>query len=226
MLTTDAWAAAQQRCDECAGCRVNRLLVTTGQRPARPWWPECLGRIVLISEAPPSSGGFWETGQYDDLRENLVCILQGLGLRFPSDFRGEAAIRAFMGHNLFLLQTVKWPFVKDKNRRSFNHLGRRNQDAPIEHTIAEHLGKELRLLAPRAVLAMGTAAAQACATYVRGHARGLRIGQLRGQSFEAIIDDRLVPLDVTSPPVDQNMRRVEEAAVIRDEILKFMRRVA
>jgi hypothetical protein len=180
---------------------------------------------VLISEAPPLSGGFWKTGQYDDLRENLLCILQGLGLGFPGDFHTEAAIRVFIEHDLFLLQTVKWPLVKERHRRSFNHLGRPNQDTLIEHTIAEHLGPELVSLAPKAVLAMGTAAWQACATYIPGQPRDVRISQVRGQSFQAIIDSQTVPVDVTSLPVDQNMRRVEEAALIREEISNFMRRV-
>ena len=226
MLTTDAWTAQQRRCDECRECRANPLFVTTGQSPAGPWWPERQGRIVLISEAPPESGGFWQTGQYDDLRENLFCILQGLGRRVPSDFHAEAAIRVFMGHDLFLLQTVKWPLVKKKPQRSFNHLRRPNQDALIAHTIEEHLGPELQLLAPGAVLAMGSAAWQACATLVPGQRRGSRISQVRGQSFQAVIDSRAVPLGVTSLPVGQNMRRAGEAALIKDEITKFMRSVA
>jgi uracil-DNA glycosylase len=225
MLTSDTWAATQRNCDECLDCRANPRLVTTGVSPARPWWPERQGRIVLVSEAPPMSGGFWNTGVYDDLRDNLFCILQGLGLRLPNDFHADTAIRVFLQHDLFLLQTVKWPLAREKHRRSFNHFSRTDQDTLVTHTRADHLGPELQLLAPRAVLAMGTAAWQACATYVPGQGRDARLGEVRGRSFEAIIDNRAVPLDVTSLPVGQNMRRVEEAALIRTEIATFMRRV-
>jgi len=200
--------------------------MTSERTPARPWWPEHKGRLVLISEAPPMTGGFWQTDQYDDLRKHLFCILQGLGRRFPSDLHGDPALRAFMGENLFLLQTVKWPFAKGRRKRrpSFNNLGPRTQEALIDHTMAGHLGPELALLEPTAVLAMGTAAWQACASLISGELRELPIGQARGKSFAMAIEARSIPLDVALLPVDQNMRRGGEAALIRDDIAKFLSR--
>ena len=52
----------------------------------------------------------------------------------------------------------------------------------------------------------------------------LRIGEARGQSFEMVVDGLTIPLDVTFLPVDQNMRRVQEAALVRDDIANFLRR--
>lgn len=172
------------------------------------------------------TGGFWQTGQYDDLRQQLFCILQGRGRPFPSDLHGDPALRAFMSKNLFLLQTVKWPFAKGrrKQRPSFNNLGPRVQEALIDHTMDAHLGPELALLEPTAVLAMGTAAWQACASLISGELREVPIGQVRGKSFAIAIEERSTPLDVTLLPVDQNMRRVGEAALIRDDIAKFVTR--
>ena len=227
-LTKEAWAVAQQACDDCSVCHRDAALDTKGRVPARPWWPECQGRPLLISEAPPLTGGFWRTGQYDDLREHLFCILQGLGRPFPNDLHGDEAIRTFMACDLFLLQTVKWPLAKGsrKRRPSFNHLGPRMQDALIAHTTTVHLGPELGLLAPKAVLAMGNAAWWACVKFIRGRRdlRGIRVSEARRQRYEMTVEGRPIPLDVTSLPVDQNMRRSGDAAVIREETAEFFRR--
>jgi uracil-DNA glycosylase len=226
LLTEDAWALSQRGCDRCPVCQRDPVLMTTEPTPARPWWPEHTGRSVLISEAPPVTGGFWQAGQYDDLREQLFCILQGRGRPFPSDLHGDPALRAFMRENLFLLQTVKWPFAKGRRKRrpSFNNLGRRAQEALIDHTMAAHLGPELALLEPAAVLAMGTAAWQACASLICGEMCEVPIGQARGKSFAIALAGRSIPLEVALLPVDQNMRRVGEAALIRDDIAKFVTR--
>jgi hypothetical protein len=172
------------------------------------------------------TGGFWQTDQYDDLREHLFCILQGLGRRFPSDLHGNPALRVFMGENLFLLQTVKWPLAKGQRKRrpSFNNLCRRTQDALIDHSTAAHLGPELALLGPTGVLAMGTAAWQACASFISDELRELPVGHARGKSFAIVIEGRSIPLDVALLPVYQNMRRVGEAALIRDDIANFLSR--
>lgn len=189
-LTEETWAGVQRGCDECPVCRRDSALETGGQVPARPWWPERQGRFLLISEAPPLTGGFWQTGEYDGLREHLFCVLQGLGRRFPNDLHGDEAIRTFMAGDLFLLQTVKWPLAKGsrKRRPSFNHLGPGTRDALLAHTAASHLGPELR-----------------------------------GQRYEMKVEERPIALDVTSLPVDQNMRRPAAAADIREEIAEFLR---
>jgi uracil-DNA glycosylase len=224
-LTEETWAAAQRGCDECPACRRDAALDTKGAAPGRPLWPEHQGRLVLISEAPPLTGGFWRTGQYDDLREHVFCVLQGLGCQFPSDLHGESAIRTFMAHNLFLLQTVKWPFAKGsrKRRPSYNSFGPRAQDALIAHTTTTHLGRELALLAPGAVLAMGNAAWKACVKFTQGRTDldGIRVSDARGQLYEMIVEGRAIPLGVTSLPVDQNMRRTVEATIIRENINDF-----
>lgn len=181
-----------------------------------------------MSEAPPRTGGFWRPAQYDDLREHLFCILQGLGCWFPNDLHGDAAIRAFMAENLFLIQTVKWPLAKGsrKRRPSFNGLGLRLQDRLITHTTDAHLGRELVALAPEAVLAMGTAAWRACGKFVQTttDVRKIRLSATRSQQYEMIVEGRRIPLETTSLPVDQNMRRPVDAASIREEINRFFRR--
>jgi len=62
-LNEEAWAAVQRGCDDCLVCRRDPALDTKGAVPSRPWWPECQGRFLLVSEAPPLTGGFWRTGQ-------------------------------------------------------------------------------------------------------------------------------------------------------------------
>jgi len=227
-LNEEAWAAVQRGCDDCLVCRRDPALDTKGAVPSRPWWPECQGRFLLVSEAPPLTGGFWRTGQYDDLREHVFSVLQGLGCRFPSDFHGDPAIRTFMAGNLFLLQTVKWPLAKGRRKRrpSFNGLGPRTQDTLVTHTTATHLGPELALLAPRAVLAMGTAAWRACGRFIqtRTDLGQIRVSAARSQRYEMTVESQPIPLDVTSLAVDQNMRRPVGAAVIREDIAEFLRR--
>ena len=112
LLTEDAWALSQRGCDRCPVCQRDPVLMATDPTPARPWWPEHTGRLVLISEAPPVSGEMCE----------------------------------------------------------------------------------------------------------------VPIGQARGKSFAIAIAGRSIPLDVALLPVDQNMRRGGEAALIRDDIAKFVTR--
>jgi len=227
-LTKEAWAAIQHGCDDCAICRGDAGLDTKGAVPGRPWWPECQGRLLLVSEAPPVTGGFWRTGQYDDLREHLFCILQGLGCRFPNDLHSDVAIRSFLAENLFLLRTVKWPLAKGNHkwRPNFNRLRPHIQDTLVTHTTATHLGPELVSLAPKAVLAMGTAAWRACGTFVRTRTdlHNLRVTAARGQVYEMAVENQGIPLDVTLLPVGQNMRRPVDAATIREDIGIFFRR--
>jgi hypothetical protein len=179
--------------------------------------------------SPALDRGFWRVGNHDNLREHLFRGLQRLGQSFPSDLHGDQAIQTFIAANLFLVQTLKWPLGKGsrhKRRRSFNSLGPRAKHRLVAHTNAAHIGPELALLGPRAVLAMGNAAWQACASFIPGSADLGEIGvsAARGRLYEMEITGRPIPLEVTSLPLDQNMRKPFLAAVIRHDIARFLNR--
>jgi hypothetical protein len=90
--------------------------------------------LLFISEAPPTSGGFWRTGEYDDLRKNLFELLKDHGLQIPLDINSKAAFEVFLSGDFFLVQALKWPLArgKRKKRPSFNHLGLDQQRRLIE----------------------------------------------------------------------------------------------
>jgi hypothetical protein len=85
-----------------------RIFLKNQRSPGRPWNPVRPGRLLFISEAPPVTGGFWRIGVKDDLRENLVTLLQEQKFQFPSDVHSRAALAAFLSHGFFLVQALKW----------------------------------------------------------------------------------------------------------------------
>jgi hypothetical protein len=73
---------------------------------------------------------------------------------------------------------------------------------------------------------MGTAAWRACGRFIqtRTDLGKIRVSAARNQRYEMTVEGQLIPLDITSLAVDQNMRRPVDAAVIREDITEFLRR--
>lgn len=171
------------------------------------------------------TGGFWRTNGDDDLRSQLVFILRRLGGCL--DESSGDVMTNFLAAGLFLLQALKWPLAKRdrKKRPSFGQLGSAQRTRLISHANESHLLPELMLLRPRAILAMGNAAWQACVEFIPGDGARLRklgIRDVRGQCFEARLGSTSVPLGATLLPVDQNMRIGTNASLIRQDVEAFL----
>src|SRR5437867_4141424 len=122
------WISIQNGIDNCSVCLSEKLFKATETPPIRPSSPNHTCRILFLSEAPPSTGGFWRLDYPDKLRDSLLCLLG-----IPTTY-SNAAIGSFMASNFFLLQSLKWPLVK-----TFNHLGPRQQRRLVEHSVKTHL---------------------------------------------------------------------------------------
>jgi len=86
----------------------------------------------------------------------------------------------------------------------------------------------MNLLSPRAILAMGNAAWQACVEFVPGETGRLRklgVTEAREQFFEVFVGTTRIPLAATLLPVDQNMRVESKASLIRHDVEAFLRRL-
>jgi len=221
------WESLQTSIDGCQTCKSEPLFEISSKFPCRPPNPKQADRVLLISEAPPLTGGFWCFDSEDRLRTNLVRILRELGLNIFGETPKEL-LQSFLSQNLFLLQALKWPFAEDsKGRRlNFNRVPARQQTRLISHGVAKHLSEEIRLLAPRGLLAMGNAALASCRSLAK--AQTLPEGgveTLRGADYELILPIGATPLNATFLPVDQNLRVSERAAAISADLEHFLRRM-
>lgn len=218
-----AWRTIQTQADACPGCRSDPAFDTGAPAPARPPSAAVPAGILLVSEAPPTAGGFWRTGAYDDLREQLLTILRQLGLMVPENLHGPDALASFVNSGLFLVQALKWPLRKHGGRKrpNFNRLGASEAGRLIDHTASDHLGPEVDVLAPRAMLALGTAAWRATlalSPLAEPVGASSRLLDAREQRHELTLGKRAISLGVTLLPVAQNMRITERAGLIRRDI--------
>lgn len=215
------WEAIQYAIDNCA-CRLSPLFVHD-TLPRRPPAPSRQGFLLLISEAPPQSGGFWRSEVSDSLRSNILRLLQSNGLKVPSNFDSQAAVDAFMSSGFFLLQSIKWPLA---NGRSYNELSSRQGGVLIEHAALAHLRHEIDQLKPKGILAMGNAAWDACRRLSEGSAlpRGgvETVKRLALQDLILRLTDRQVPLNVMLLPTNYNYNTQHEA--VEDDFKGFLDR--
>jgi hypothetical protein len=182
-----------------------------------------------MSEAPPEAGGFWHLSSgkdsqgQDDLRTQLLTLLEERGLTRHSGSDEFRELRSFMESGLFLIQTLKWPLGT-----TFNHLSKSNQTRVIEHAVNAHLRQEILTIAPAGVLAMGSAALAACRLLSKD-STGIPAGgvdQLRrtNGTFTISFAGQDIPLDVTLLPVGQNIRLPNRAKIIREDLASFLSR--
>ena len=226
-----AWARVQDGVNSCHTCKNEPCFEVGNLPPGRPWNPQWRGRLVLISEAPPRGGGFWHLGrQGDRLRQTLLRLLRDKGLPVPADADGQDALQAFLDWDFFLMQALKWPLAEGKG---FHQLGASEQRRLVEHA-ADHTYEELRVLAPRGILAMGGAAWQVCRK-VSGSPERLPEGgveAIRGTDYALVLrpgrtapaNTEPIPLNVTFLPVDQNLRVPEREQAIRGDLEAFLER--
>ena len=231
--TDDDWRLLQEGIHRCAICLSDAALVSELPVDSRPPSPGSAGRLLLISEAPPSFGGFWRlprpgtSDARDDLRENILTLLQARQLP-PVAAHGPEALESFLSAGFFLVQTMKWPLAKTARRRAtFNHLAPKTKVRLITHTV-EHLRSELILIQPRGILSMGNAALDACRqldelgrlpTGGVEHVRPCNVNRP-----EICFQKRNVPVDVTYLAVDENVRKPNRALAIREDFDRFLDR--
>jgi hypothetical protein len=142
------WQILQRNIDSCSCQKHPCFDVSDHRRPARPMAPIRSGGLLLIAEAPPPDGGFWNAQTDDDLRTNLLGLL-------PS---GSQALTFFVEAKFSLVHTLKWSLTSRGGKRlNYVSLKPSEQRELVNHTTT-HLREEISLLEPTGILAMGTAA--------------------------------------------------------------------
>lgn len=215
MASTAAWDECQAVINACLDCKRlgSGLMIHTTEPPPRPPAPYG-GELLFISEAPPSTGGFWAAPPAkDDLRRNLFLILKGKNARLP-DAGAHGCLTEFCGQRFFLLQTVKWRLCV--SARGLRTAERRL----IDHSVETHLASEVIAIAPYAIIAMGRVATYACGKLFGS--RGFdfphrtKLEEVRGGSIEVTRDDgRTCSVYPTGLPV---RRRAADFDLIAEEI--------
>lgn len=137
------WHEIQEGINNCTDCRPAHpeSLSPTYRQPARPPEPK-RAEILLISEAPPPQGGFWEKSSDDALRRNLCSII------LPQNNTATVMLDGFRARSLTLLQTLKWPFLETST-------------SEIRHSATYHLAEEISFIEPREIIALGRVAGRA-----------------------------------------------------------------
>lgn len=216
------WESVQNAIDTCSICLHDPALIQITPAPIRPPNPIASGRLLLISEAPPESGGFWQTKSQDKLRRNILNLLVLPGLQPSNREAGQESLQIFLDANFFLLQAIKWPLKK----KSFNKLSRGEQRRLIGHSVEAHLQHEVALVSPSGILAMGNAAwrARRSLNGAEDTLPDAGVETVRGKDYTMKLQQTLVSLNVTFLPVDQNMNRSEQRGCILEDIAVFLSR--
>ncbi len=227
----EEWAQLQDGVNRCQVCLSERLFERVALPPGRPWSPVRRGRLLLIAEDPPVTGGFWRPDVPDDLREYLLKLLKKQGLGVPQGVQTKDALEAFLAGGFFLVHALKWPFARrDGKRPSYNRgLTPGDQTRLIDHSVSVHFRDEIRLIAPRGILAMGNAAWRVCTELSEVPTglpkKGVETLRLKKpQNYRIVLGGISIPLNVTLLPVDQNMRDPRRRRAIEEDIPEFLRR--
>ena len=215
MAHVAVWGEFQAAINACIDCKRlgSGLMIHVTEPPPRPPAPYG-GELLFISEAPPSTGGFWAVPPVkDDLRRNLFSILKGRNVPLP-DADADACLTGFSRQRLFLLQTVKWPLCVSARRL------RPTERRLIEHSVEAHLAREINAIRPCAIIAMGRVATYACGKIFGS--RGFdfppntKLEEVRGGLIDVTYDDgRSRSLYPTGLPV---RRRAADFDLIAQEI--------
>jgi len=205
------WEQIQSEINTCS-CRNDPLFVSA-KVPARPPVSFRQGCLLLISEAPPETGGFWEARGRDSLRGNILTLLRDKGFQAPNTVDSQEAVDAFVAEGFFLVQTLKWPIA---NGKTYNSLGPAQKRRLIQHAALAHLQHEIETLAPKGVLAMGNAAWDACRQISQGGSLpkgGIKSARCK-DLFINLYKGKL-PLNATILPTDYNFN-VRRSQVVAD----------
>jgi hypothetical protein len=225
------WAQIETTIDTCDRCKSDPYFDSKTITPARPWNPLHHGRLLLISENPPVTGGFWEKKSDDKLRQNILQLLkiQHSGSDHLAALESFLSHRTSDGFQVFLIQTLKWPYAQKlrQQKKGYNQC----RVSPrmrllIEHTVSAHLGPEIDAIRPQGILAMGNAAWDACRELSINKSE-LPIGgieSVRGKSYTLQLASGSIALNVTYLPVGRNINFSNSANEIRQDIELFLGR--
>jgi uracil-DNA glycosylase len=208
-----AWSSTQRNIDCCSICLREKLFKLGESAPSRPISPRRSNPILFLSEAPPLTGGFWRLDDGDDLRSKLMSML-----KIQSEETNKS-IDLFLNRGFFLLQSIKWPLFK-----TFNHLAPKKQRELIEHSAQEHLSREIDLLKPKAIFAMGKAAWLSC-LFLSGlwnQAVKSKFEQSLGTMHTMSLDGRDVKWMATYLIIGQNLRLPERSEKISAHLNSFL----
>lgn len=218
MSPDSKWENIQNDINTCP-CRTDTLFVQTTSIPVRPPSSFTGNPLLLISEAPPETGGFWNLSGDDSLRSNVLQLLRTKGLQIPAN--SKEALDSFIAGGLFLVQTLKWPLA---NRKTYNNLGPAQKRQLTEHAAARHLQSEMMALAPNGIYAMGNAAWDACRRLSVG--AGLPEGgveTVRGMKDLFInLSHRKIPINVSILPTAYNFNT--RFPMVLDDFTDFLNR--
>ncbi len=99
----------------------------------------------------------------------------------------------------------------------------------IRHAASAHLRGELSAIAPRAILAMGNAALQACRA-ISERPDSISAGKVaevrtsNGHAASVVLQGQPIPLEATFLPVSENMRKPARRDLIEQDIAAFLGR--
>lgn len=198
------WNEIQEDINNCTDCRPAHpeSLSSTYRQPARPPEPK-RADILLISEAPPPQGGFWEQSSDDALRRNLCSII------LPQNKTTTLMLDGFRARSLAFVQTLKWPFLT-------------TSISEIRHSTTSHVADEISFIEPREIIALGRVAGRALqilypkSDFAGEFKRLKTIDALRSDEYDA--DGR--PIRITYLPADRMWNQYDNE--IRSDILKFI----
>jgi len=225
VISQHDWLNLQNSIDNCEVCHSETLFNYSELPPARPCFPIHTGRILLISEAPPITGGFWNKNARDNLRKNVLELI-----KIPSQMTYQAEIEAFLSREFFLLQALKWPIASwEKGRnigktRNFNNLGPGEKRRLIDHSVSHHLKAEIEALSPVGILVLGNAALEAFKNLMEFPFDIQREGveAFRGKRFVLKLSTSEVPFLVTLLPLPQNFRSPRKKEFIKQDFEQFL----
>ena len=211
--------------DRCDGCKDPLFADAGAPPPARPFRAPAKGAVLFVGEAPPKTGGFWIERSGDAVRRLLLPALPS----WPGDvdWDSKEAIDWFVGRGYLFIQAMKWTLIG----QSYLKLGAEEGKAALRHAVERHLLTEIGLIAPSAIVALGTAAWRAAALIAESYGRalednGVSSARLRHHELPRPGGD-MIPLHATFLPgtINDGLARSRMDAM-RDDVRVFLRCVA
>lgn len=208
--------------DQCRGCRDPRFADSAAAAPAHPFRSPRPTPVLFLGEAPPKTGGFWRPRNSDAVRRLLLPILPAWPKRL--DWDSQEAIDWFVDEGFFFVQAMKWTLA----HQSYAKLTTRQKCLAVEHAVESHLISEIELMQPRAILALGMAAWDACLILVERYGQPalsesrFARARLRHHVLRLRKQDE-VPLHVTFLPGRINEKIARRIEAMTDDVGVFLR---
>lgn len=207
--------------DRCEGCRDASFAKPDDPSPARPDRPPPTHPILFLGEAPPGPGGFWQPGNGDAVRRLLLPSLP----EWPQalDWDSCEATTWFVDAGYFFVHTMKWPLL----HHSYGRLTPRSKRLAVSHAVEAHLGSEVELMAPSAIVALGAGAWDGCRLLASRYG-GAPLGDLRITAARLahhslhLPKGRDISLHTTFLPGDINERLGGRGDTTRKDVVVFL----